>query len=78
MPKRLPRPWVTPSINLGEPTREWKTIPNARIGVGDIIPDYGKVTDAKSLGHNRIALAFLNGTVVHVESDAESFVFTNG
>lgn len=78
MPKRLPQPWVTPSINLGEPSREWKTIHNARIAVGDIIPDYGKVTSTKNLGHNRVALAFLSGVVVHVESDAESFAFTNG
>lgn len=80
MPKKLPRPFVKPAIELssGAAGRTWQTVPNHKIAVDDIVPDYGKVTGTKDMDRSVMVLSFLSGAVVHVEKHAESFVFTNG
>lgn len=80
MAKRLPQPFVKPSISIsdGPAGRTWQQVENQHIAVGDIVPDYGAVTATNTVNREIVALTFLNGTVVHVDRFADSFVFTEG
>lgn len=78
MPKRLPQPFVKPSISIsdGPAGRTWQEVENRHISAGDIVPDYGAVTETYTISREIVALTFLSGTVVHVDNYAKSFVFT--
>lgn len=80
MPKRLPRPFVKPSIEIvdGPSGRTWQHVPAGKLGVDDIVPDYGKVTEVRMLNPYTVSLLFLNGAVVHADASSKTFAFTNG
>jgi len=50
MAKKLPKPFVKPSITLDQGVnRRWKEVPISSVQVGDIVPDVGRVKDVQEI-----------------------------
>lgn len=43
MAKKLPAPFKRPSIDLGAPSKAWRTVHTSTLQEGDIVPDCGAV-----------------------------------
>ena len=75
MPK--PKPFSRPSVNLGFSSvkRDWKIVPVATIEVGDLVPDYGKVTEVFK-NSEEITFHFIEGTFLTLPYQVRLNAFT--
>lgn len=42
--KYIPKPFKRPSISLDKPTKQWQEVPATALSYGDVIPDFGAIT----------------------------------
>lgn len=60
MPKKLPKPFARPSIEIGGAKREWRIVPWLAILVEDIVPDWGVCVERR-IHDDLITLEFAGG-----------------
>ena len=73
-----PKPFSRPSVNVGFSSvkRDWKIVPVNTISVGDIIPDYGKVTEVIQTV-DEVVFHFIEGTYLSLPYEVRLRAFTS-